>query len=94
MAKENKTFSYHWGSGYISEEAQVESPHHLPTLQLMQFTDGPEAGSVNIRSCHYSHRGPFMRSPLLMSADDVDLMREALRATPALKAFLRRLVED
>ena len=35
-----KTFSFHWGSGYIAEEAQVNAEHHVPTFQLMRYTEG------------------------------------------------------
>ena len=89
-----KTFSFHWGSGHIAEEAQVEGEHHVPTLQLMRYTDGPAAGGVSVRFCQYNHRGGFSRSPLMMGPEEVELMREALKATPELRALLRRLVED
>ena len=51
-------------------------------------------GEVSIRFCHYDHRGRFQRSPLLMSMDDIEMMREALRAAPELRESLRKLVED
>jgi hypothetical protein len=35
-----KTFSLHWGSGVIEEEAQIETPYHRPTVQLLRFTRG------------------------------------------------------
>lgn len=94
MKQSHKTFSYHWGGGHIAEEAQVESPHHLPTFQLLKYTDGPAAGNVGIRFCGYSPRGHFIRSPLLMSPEDIDAMRGALHETPELRALLRRLVAE
>ena len=37
MASERtqKTFSLHWGSGVVEEEAQIETPYHVPTIQLL-----------------------------------------------------------
>ena len=92
MKAKNRPFSYHWGSGYVAEEAQVSGPYHRPTLQLLKYTEGEAAGEVGVRFCHYSHRGQFSRSPLLMSTDDIEAMREALEEAPELRALLRRLV--
>ena len=89
-----KTFSFHWGSGHIAEEAQVDGEYHVPTLQLMRYTEGHAAGSVSVRFCQYNHRGGFSRSPLMMGEEEIEMMREALRATPELRALLRRMVED
>ena len=94
MDKSKRSFSYHWGSGVVAEEARVQGEHHVPTIQLLKFDDGPAAGEVSIRFCHYSHRGRFSRSPLLMSIDEVDMMREALKETPALRLMLSKLLED
>ena len=82
MKKGKKTFAYHWGSGYIGEEAQVKGRHHLPTLQLLTYTEGEAAGETAIRFSHYSHTGHFRRSPLMMSLEEIDMMREALQETP------------
>ena len=92
MSEVKKTFSYHWGSGVVAEEAQIETPHHLPTIQLLEFTDGPAAGEKSIRFCQYNLKGRFMRSPLLISADDLGEMRKALDENPVLKELLQRLV--
>ncbi len=89
-----KTFSFHWGSGYIAEEAQVDGEHHVPTFQLMRYTEGHAAGSVSVRFCQYNHRGGFRRSPLMMGEEEIEMMREALKGTPELRAMLRRLVEE
>lgn len=94
MKKKVKAFSYHWGSGFVSEEAKVKGPHHVPTIQLLTYTEGEAAGNVSIRFCHYGHDGRFRRSPLLMSPDEIDMMRDALRETPRLKEALLRLVEE
>ena len=93
MEKGRKTFSYHWGSGYVAEEAQVRGQYHLPTLQLLEYTDGEAGGDVSIRFCHYGHNGMFRRSPLMMSAEEIDMMRDALRETPRLRELLAKLVQ-
>ena len=94
MKKKMRTFAYHWGSGYVAEEAQVEGTYHLPTLQLLKYTEGEAAGEVGIRFCHYGHSGHFRRSPLLMSPEEIEKMREALDQTPELKSMLVRLVGE
>ena len=92
MKEAKKSFSYHWGSGFVAEEAQIETPHHMPTIQLLEFTEGPAAGEKSIRFCQYNLKGRFMRSPLLISADDLGEMRKALDENPKLKELLRLLV--
>jgi len=91
VAKE-KRFSYHWGSGVVAEEARAEGPYHVPTIQLLRYTEGDAAGGISVRFCHYSHRGVFGRSPLMMSPEEIDGMREALEETPELLGLLRRMV--
>ena len=92
--KKEKTFSYHWGSGFIAEEAQVETPWDIPTFQLMKYTEGDAAGQLTIRFCHYSYEGRFRRSPLMLSSEAIEDMRLALKTTPELLALLRHLVSD
>ena len=92
MVTKVKNFSFHWGSGVVAEEAQVQGPYHLPTLQLLKYTEGDAAGGVSVRFCHYSHRGGFRRSPLIMGPEEMEAMREALQETPELLALLRRMI--
>ena len=94
MTTRQRPFSYSWGSGYVAEEARVRGEHHEPALQLLKYTDGDAAGRVSIRFCHYSHDGHFRRSPLLMSPDEMDLIRLALNEAPELRDLLRRMVEE
>ena len=94
MSKKARTFSYHWGSGYVAEEAQVEGAHHVPTLQLLRYTEGDAAGTVSVRFCHYAHSGRFQRSPLMMSPDEIDMMGQALLEAPELRELLRRLIGE
>lgn len=94
MEKQGRPFNYHWGSGYVAEEARVRGPHHSPTIQLLRYTEGQAAGGVSIRFCHYSHAGRFARSPLLMSIEEIGMMREALLETPELRELLLQLVAE
>jgi hypothetical protein len=87
-------FEMHWGSGAIVEEATHEGEWHVPTIQLLEYTEGEAAGSITIRFCSYNHRGMFQRSPLMLSDSDFEGMRRALKGTPRLRAALRRLVDD
>ena len=87
-----KTFSLHWGTGVIAEEAQIATEHHRPTIQLLEFTAGPAKGTREIRFCFYDHRGRFQRSPLIIDEGDLPALRRALDATPRLKRLLAKLV--
>ena len=94
MTTKQRSFTFHWGSGYVAEEARVEGEYHVPTIQLLKYTEGDAAGRVSIRFCHYSHTGHFRRSPLMMSSEEIDLMRDALREAPELREFLQRLLAE
>jgi len=87
-----KTFSLHWGSGIIEEEAQIVTAYHCPTIQLLKFTAGAAAGSHDIRFCPYDHPGRFQRSPLIIDEKDLPALRKALATTPKLRRMLARLV--
>ena len=62
-----RPFSFPWGGGQIVEEVFVESEHHVPTIQLLEYEDG----SLSVRFCSYTHSGRFQRNPVMMSADDM-----------------------
>jgi hypothetical protein len=89
-----RPFEMHWGSGEIVEEASCEGEWHEPTIQLMAYTEGEAAGSYSIRFCTYNHRGGFQRSPLMVSQEDLEGLRKALKETPKLREILRQLVAD
>jgi hypothetical protein len=93
-AKPGREFALHWGSGFIEEEAQIETEHHRPTIQLLRFTEGAAKGTREIRFCHYDHKGRFQRSPLIIDEADLPALKAALATTPRLQAMLRRLVES
>jgi hypothetical protein len=59
----------------------------------MEYTEG-ERRDRSIRFCSFNHRGAFQRSPLILSEENVDDMREALKKTPRLREILRRMVEN
>lgn len=88
-----RPFELHWGSGEIVEEASYTGEYHEPVIQLMEYTEGEAAGSFSVRFCTYSHNGRFQRSPLMVSEEDLEGLRDALRTTPRLHAILKRLVE-
>ena len=86
-----RPFTMHWGSGQIVEEARFEGEHTQPTIQLMRFADGDAAGSYTLRFCHFSHRGQFQRSPMMISEAEIDRLREAVSATPQIRELLLRI---
>jgi len=88
-----RPFEMHWGRGEIVEEAAFAGEYHEPAIQLMQYTEGPAAGSYSLRFCSYNHRGAFQRSPLIVGEAELEGLRQALRETPRLREVLRRLVE-
>ena len=94
MASERtvKTFSLHWGSGVVEEEAQIETPYHRPTIQLLKFADGKAKGTYEIRFCAYDHRGRFQRMPLIVDERELAPLRKALRSTPKLRKLLAHLL--
>lgn len=89
---DGKSFSLHWGSGVIEEEAQIATPYHHPTIQLLKFTTGEAAGSYAIRFCHYDHHGRFQRAPLIIDAATLSRLGTALTQTPRLRKLLGRLL--
>lgn len=92
-AKVPRPFTMHWGGGMIVEEARFSGEHHVPAIQLMEYTDGEAAEGWSIRFCSFNHRGSFQRSPLMLSEENVAGMHEALKKTPRLREILRKMVE-
>jgi hypothetical protein len=81
----------HWGSGQIIEEATYQGEHHVPAVQLMEYTEGEAAGTLAIRFAHFNERGQFQRSPLMIGEVEIDALREAVGRTPRLRALLLRI---
>ena len=94
MASERtmKTFSLHWGSGIVEEEARIDTAYHRPTIQLLKFTEGKAKGSYEIRFCTYDHSGRFQRMPLIIDERDLAPLRRALKSTPKLRKLLTQLL--
>src|SRR5579863_7756223 len=91
--REPRSFSLHWGTGIIEEQAQIGAEYHNPTIQLLTFTEGAAKGTHEIRFCHYNHRGMFQRSPLIIDEKDLPALRKALSETPKLRRLLKKLVD-
>ena len=89
-----RPFTMHWGSGVIAEEASFSGEWSDPAIQLLEYSDGEAAGSLTIRFCSFNHSGLFQRSPLMLQERDLQALREALAATPRLRALLSQLVES
>jgi hypothetical protein len=83
----------HWGRGQIVEEASYRGEHHEAVVQLMEYDDPAHAGAFSVRFCSYNPRGGFMRSPLMVGAEELAGLREALKSTPKLREILRGLLE-
>ncbi|HZT07448.1 MAG TPA: hypothetical protein VFC51_10500 [Chloroflexota bacterium] len=88
-----RPFTMHWGAGVVAEEASYVGEYHEPCIQLLQYTEGPAAGSYSVRFCFYSHDGRFQRSPLLVGEEEIEGLREAITRTPRLREILKRLVD-
>ncbi len=88
-----RPFTMHWGSGQITEEAAYSGEYKESRIQLMEYTEGEAAGSWSVRFCYYSHDGRYQRGPLMLDEEDVDGLRQALAATPRLRAILKRLLD-
>lgn len=86
-----RPFAFHWGGGQIVEEAAYVGEHVEPAIQLLEYEGHP--GSYGIRFCYYNHAGRFQRSPMMIDSEDsLEGLRQALRATPKLRALLKKLV--
>jgi len=86
-----RPFSFHWGGGNIIEEAAFRGEYVEPAIQLLEYDGHP--GSYGVRFCYYSLDGRFQRSPMMIDGGEtMDGLRAALRATPKLRALLKRLV--
>ena len=87
-----KRFDLHWGKGIVAEQAQTISEYSLPTIQLLEFTEGEANGTTSIRFCHYSPRGAFQRSPLILDESEIPELRQAIKQCPKLHQLLKQLV--
>jgi len=93
IKRPTRSFSLHWGRGIIEEEVRVSSTYHQPSIQLLKFTEGPAAGTREIRFCYYDHNGRFQRSPLIIDERDIPNLRRALKSAPRLAQMLANLAD-
>ena len=84
-----RPFEMHWGRGHIVEEASIDSPHHEPTIQLLEYEDGSES----LRFCYY-HGARFGRGALMVDGEWLDDFADALREKPRIRALLKRMLGE
>lgn len=84
-----RSFKMPWGKGKIIEEASIETEFHEPTLQLMKFDNGHYA----LRFAHYSPKGVFQRSPLMLDTNELKKLKRAVSKTKLLKKFLKEIID-
>ena len=77
----------HWGAGNVVEEVSAGTPHHEPSIQLLEFDDG----SLTLRFCYY-HGPCFGRGPLMIDTEYLPQLAEALQDAPRTHALLKQLV--
>lgn len=81
-----RPFEMHWGAGQVVEEASADTPHHEPTIQLLEFDDG----SLTLRFCYYN--GPrFGRGPLMIGEEFLDGLAASVQDSPRIQALLQRI---
>jgi hypothetical protein len=93
MGKSRKVprkFSMPWGNGQVVEEVGVDTEHNELVIQLLRYD---EIEGDTIRFCQYWLDGRFQRQPMMISADSIPAMREALKSAPAIRDLLRALIE-
>ena len=71
------------------EEACWTGEHSEPAIQLMRYEGGEHDGMESVRFCFYNLKGAWQRHPLMLGADDVAQVREALKDQPRLRAILK-----
>ena len=83
-----RPFEMHWGGGFIVEEVSAETPHHEPTIQLLEFEDG----SQTLRFCYY-HGSRFGRGPMMIDAEYLPQFAAAFQEAPRIRALLMRMID-
>ncbi len=83
-----RKFEFHWGKGWVTEEASVRTPHHEPTIQLLEYEGGEKA----IRFCGYDLGGRMGRYPLIVGGEHLEALGREVRRNPKLHRLLKRLV--
>jgi len=82
-----RKFEFHWGRGWVTEEVSVRTPHHEPTIQLLEYDSGEKA----IRFCGYE--GVRMgRYPLVVGEEFLEALGREVRKNPKLHRLLKKVV--
>lgn len=89
-----RSFSYHWGTGQIVEEASAPNEYYEPAIQLLVPEGGEHDGEEHLRFCFYSANGAFQRSPLVVDLRDLAALRASLDQAPRIRELLRQLVAE
>ena len=84
-----RPFEMHWGSGFIVEEASVDTPYAEPTVQLLEYEDGSQA----LRFCYY-HGTRFGRGSMMVGEEFLESFADGLRDAPRIRALLQRMVGE
>ena len=86
-----RKFSMPWGDGQVVDEVGVDTEHNELVVQLLRYDD---FDGNTLRFCQYWLDGRFQRQPMMIGEDSIPALREALKASPEIRDFLRRLIED
>ncbi len=84
-----RPFEMHGGSGFIVEEASVDTPYAEPTVQLLEYEDGAQA----LRFCYY-HGTRFGRGPMMVGEEFLESFAEGLRDAPRIRELLVRMLGE
>jgi hypothetical protein len=80
-----------WGNGQVVDEVGIDTEYNEIVVQLLRYDDFE---GDTIRFCQYWLDGRFQRQPMMLPSDAIPALREALKASPAIRALLQELVAD
>lgn len=86
-----RRFTMPWGDGEVVDEVGVDTDHNELVIQLLRYDELP---GDTLRFCQYWLDGRFQRQPMMLHEDNVEALRDALKAAPDIRALLQRLVAD
>ena len=82
-----RRFEFHWGKGWVTEEASVPTPHHEPMIQLLEYESGEKA----VRFCGYEG-ARLGRYPLVVSDEFLEQLGKQVKKNPKLHRLLKKIV--
>ena len=86
-----RPFTMPWGGGQVVDEVGIDTEWNELVIQLLRYD---EHEGETLRFCQYYLDGRFQRQPMMLAEDNIDAMREALKAAPRIRELLQRLVAD